>query len=132
MLKFGTKNALFEYFWTRILKNYCHICNQHLQICQKWVFNPYSEFWYKSAFLKGLGSTFSEGPGSGPGPLYKVCLFICFSNSHVFSEWNKLLLHTFNSAAISCIFSLYIPFNRNSEMIPKRSAQKTLITWFLC
>ena len=27
-----------------------------------------------SAFSKGLGSTFSEGPGSGPGPLYKVCL----------------------------------------------------------
>ena len=27
-----------------------------------------------SAFSKGQGSTFSEGPGSGPGPLYKVCL----------------------------------------------------------
>ena len=22
---FGTKNALLEYFWARILKNYCHI-----------------------------------------------------------------------------------------------------------
>ena len=39
-----------------------------------------------------------------------------FYNSDVFSEWNKLLLHTSNSAAISCIFSLYIPFNRNSEI----------------
>ena len=23
--KFGTKNALFGYFWARILKSYCHI-----------------------------------------------------------------------------------------------------------
>ena len=42
MLKFGikipylgnlTQNPLFEYFWTRSLKNYCHIWNQHPQIC---------------------------------------------------------------------------------------------------
>ena len=26
-----------------------------------------------SAFFKGLGSAFSEGPGPGPRPLYKVC-----------------------------------------------------------
>ena len=26
-----------------------------------------------SAFSKGLGSTFSESPGPGPAPLYKVC-----------------------------------------------------------
>ena len=25
ILKFGTKIALFEYFWSRILKIYCHI-----------------------------------------------------------------------------------------------------------
>ena len=30
--KFGTKSALFGYFWVRILKNYCHIWNQHLWI----------------------------------------------------------------------------------------------------
>ena len=33
MSKFGTKNALFGYFWARILKNYFHISNQHPQIC---------------------------------------------------------------------------------------------------
>ena len=27
---------------------------------------------------KGPGSAFSEGPGSGPGPLYKVCLLKYF------------------------------------------------------
>ena len=32
MPKFGTKNALFGYFWVRILKNYCHIWNQHPRI----------------------------------------------------------------------------------------------------
>ena len=30
-----TKKALFGYFWARLLKNYCHICNQHPQICRK-------------------------------------------------------------------------------------------------
>ena len=29
------QNTLFGYFWAIILKNYCHICNQHPQICQK-------------------------------------------------------------------------------------------------
>ena len=29
---FRTKNALFGYFWAGILKNYCHIWNQHRQI----------------------------------------------------------------------------------------------------
>ena len=28
-----TKNALFWCFWTRIFKKYCHIWNQHSQIC---------------------------------------------------------------------------------------------------
>ena len=32
--KFGTKNALFGFIWGRILKNYCHISDQHPQICQ--------------------------------------------------------------------------------------------------
>ena len=33
ILKFGTKNALFGYFWARIWKWYCHIWNQHPRIC---------------------------------------------------------------------------------------------------
>ena len=33
MPKFGTKNALFAYFWVGILKQYCHISNQHFRIC---------------------------------------------------------------------------------------------------
>ena len=32
MPKFGTNRVLFGYFWARILKNYCHILNQHPQI----------------------------------------------------------------------------------------------------
>ena len=32
ILKSETKSALFGYFWARILKNYCHIGNQHPQI----------------------------------------------------------------------------------------------------
>ena len=30
--KFETKNALFDYLWAIILRNYCHISNQHPQI----------------------------------------------------------------------------------------------------
>ena len=33
MTKFGTKNALFWYFWGRFLKNYCHIRNPHPHVC---------------------------------------------------------------------------------------------------
>ena len=33
-IQFGNKNALFEYFWDVILKNYRHIYNQHPQLCQ--------------------------------------------------------------------------------------------------
>ena len=33
ILKFGTQNALFGYFWARILRNYSHIWNQHPRIC---------------------------------------------------------------------------------------------------
>ena len=32
MPKFRTKSALFGYFWAKILKYYCHIRNQRLQI----------------------------------------------------------------------------------------------------
>ena len=51
MPKFGTKYALFGYFWIRILKNYCHIWNHHPQVCHKWVFNSYSEFWDRVHFF---------------------------------------------------------------------------------
>ena len=46
--KFRTNSALFGYFWIRILKNYCHIWNQLPQTCQKWVFDSYSQFWYRA------------------------------------------------------------------------------------
>ena len=31
--QFGIKNTLFRYFWAKIFKKYCHIWNQHPQIC---------------------------------------------------------------------------------------------------
>ena len=39
------------YFWARILKNYCHVWNQHPRICLKRVFKSCSEFWYRALFL---------------------------------------------------------------------------------
>ena len=52
VLKFGIKNVLFGLYWVRILKSYCHFSNQHPWICQNWVFNSYSYFWYRVLFLK--------------------------------------------------------------------------------
>ena len=44
-LKFGTKNALFVYFWAEILKNYsCNIGNQTCQICLIAKFNANKKF----------------------------------------------------------------------------------------
>ena len=57
--KFGTKNTLFGYFWVRIFKKYCHIWNQHPQVCQTWVFDSYNEFWCRVPyFLKVRGLFF--------------------------------------------------------------------------
>ena len=39
MPKFGPKIALFGYFWDKIIKSYCHIWNQHPQICQNLSFS---------------------------------------------------------------------------------------------
>ena len=79
ILKFGTKNAWFGYFWARTFKKLW----SHLKLAPSNLSNV--------SFLRGLlndtvnfdiGSTFSKVPGSnwrwrstceGPGPLYKVC-----------------------------------------------------------
>ena len=79
MPKFGTKNALFGFFQTRIFKNYCQIWNQHPQLCQNQYLTHTVNFGIGSAFSIGPGSFFSEGLGLGQGPLYKVCPLI--SNS---------------------------------------------------
>ena len=72
MLKFGTKNTLFGYFWARLLKklfSYLKTVPLKLLITS-----------FNSVKL-GIGSTFSEDPGSGTGTLYKVCpLQQAFSN----------------------------------------------------
>ena len=39
-LKFGTKNSFLGYFWDIILRNYCHISNQHSHIFRHAKFHP--------------------------------------------------------------------------------------------
>ena len=96
MPKFGTKNALFGYFWAGTRKHYCHILNQQSRICLIETFYEIIKmrkfvtknallvhFWarfYKfvvifeintltirSSFSKGPRSAFPKGPGPGPG-----------------------------------------------------------------
>ena len=69
MLKFGTKNALFGYFWARILKSFVIYEISTL----KFVNIESESLTHTVNFGKGPRSTFSERPGLGPGPLYKVC-----------------------------------------------------------
>ena len=56
----GPKMPYLGIFWARIKKkNYCHTWNQHAQICQKLVFNSYSEFCCRvPLFLKVRGPLF--------------------------------------------------------------------------
>ena len=61
---FGTKNALFGYFWTRILFEI-----NTLEFVNYEFLTHIMNFGIGSAFSKGLGSAFSEGLG----PFYKVC-----------------------------------------------------------
>ena len=68
----GTKNVLFEYFWAGIWTQYCHTWNQHPRICQKWVFYSCNKFWYRVRF--------SQGPGPGSGPFYKLFPFKSIAN----------------------------------------------------
>ena len=74
MPKFGTKNALFGYFCTRISKKLIvifEISTLKFVIIESLTHTV--NYGIGSAFSKGPGSAFSESRGSGPGPLYKVC-----------------------------------------------------------
>ena len=64
MPKFGTKLTYLGIFGLDFSKNFCH----YSQISQKRVFKSNSKLWYRSAC--------SEGLGQGPGPLYKICIFL--------------------------------------------------------
>ena len=73
MSKFGTKNALFGYFWATILKNYCHIWNHHLRIsviakfCEETKMPKFGAknvlfgyFWPKMPYLGIFGQEFQK------------------------------------------------------------------------
>ena len=80
---YWTNSALFGYLWAEILKQYCHIWNQHPQVCQKWAFNSYTKFWYKICFfLKVWGLLFLKVPVQVGDPFIKNAdLFIFFLKS---------------------------------------------------
>ena len=71
--KYGTKNALFVYFWSRILKTIVIFEISTLEFVISESLTHTVNVGIRSAFSKGLVSAFSEGPGPGLGPLYKVC-----------------------------------------------------------
>ena len=71
--KYRTKNALFVYFWSRIFKNYFIFEIRTLEFVISESLTHTVNVGIGSAFSKGLVSAFSEGPGPGLGPLYKVC-----------------------------------------------------------
>ena len=67
MPKLGNKSALFGYFWAKLLKNYCHIWNQHPQIClfpkfreKKKQKKKQTKFWTKSVLIGFSALEFSK------------------------------------------------------------------------
>ena len=57
ILIFETKLPDLGFFGLKLKKkNCCHIWNKHPRICQKWVFNSYSKFWYRVCFFLRSGS----------------------------------------------------------------------------
>ena len=73
MPKFGTKNALFVCFLAGILKTIVIFEISTLEFVKNEFLTHTLNFRIGSAFSKSVGSAFSEGPGPGPIPLYKVC-----------------------------------------------------------
>ena len=50
-LNLGPKMSYLGIIGLENLRNYCHVWSKHSRICQKWVFNSYSEFWYRVHFF---------------------------------------------------------------------------------
>ena len=69
MSKFGTKNALFEYFWAKFLRTIVIFEINKLEFVKHESLTHIMNFGIKSSFFNGLVFAFSKGPG----PLYKVC-----------------------------------------------------------
>ena len=79
MPKFGTKNALLGYFWTRTLKTIVIFEMSTLEFVNNEFLNHLLNFGIGSAFSKGPGSAFSEDPSLGP--FHIVCyLYLTFCN----------------------------------------------------
>ena len=95
MPKFENKSTLFGYFWVTVSKNYCHISNQHPQICQKWVFNSCKEFRYRN-----LRSVSSEGTGP-------VLIKYAFWSQFFSSEINTCNKRNQESVIVSAFIPVY-------------------------
>ena len=72
MSKFGWKNALFGFFGLEFERTIVIFEISILEFVENESLTHTMNFDIDSAFFKGLGSNFWEGPG--PSPLYKVCL----------------------------------------------------------
>ena len=84
MSKFGNKNALFQNFSARILKNYWHIWNQHPPICQIAKFCRIKKNTYvldqKYIILVFMGQNFLKNP------LYLKSALSNFSNCNILQK----------------------------------------------
>ena len=63
ILKCGSKNTRFGYFWDRILKAYNIFKTRTLEFVKNEILIHTGNFGIWSVFSKDLGSTFSEDPG---------------------------------------------------------------------
>ena len=75
MLRFETKNALFGYFRLEFWKSIVIFKIVSRKFSKNECFTYTVNFGIGSAFFKCPGFAFSEGLGTGLGPLYKACCF---------------------------------------------------------
>ena len=74
MPKFGTENALLSIFGLEFLKAIVLFENSNLEFVKHESLTHTMNFDIRSAFSKGLGSTFSKGPAPGSGTKYAFTL----------------------------------------------------------
>ena len=131
MSKFGTKNALFGYFCSGILKKYCHIWNQHPRVSLIGEFCKRTKmpiFGNKNVLFKYFGLAFEKNYCHIWNLHPQICLIAKFNNKKKKPKlgtknalfkyfWAKILksyCHIWSQKSRifqNCVFNSYIEFS---------------------
>ena len=110
MSKYGTKHPLFGYFWSGILKNYCHILYRRCQIYAIAKFNKKNilNFEPKIFYLGVLGSSFEKllpYLKSVPSNLFD-CKISCKDENGLIGDQKRLIWYYWHGILTINIFEI--------------------------